>query len=294
MEGVDLLGPFLFIGGINLIIMMTWNISDPVVWERAPVEDPPNELNYESDPTYGYCTSENYRVYLGLLLGVNYVVTVVSLVQAYECRMISTDYHESVWIGASVFAIVQIWSVGLPLLKLLDDNPNGVFLVKVGVVFLTTMCTLLLIFVPNYLRESSCEPQVPWLHDPQKDNHSTTSHESDDSPGKCKPHRNNMLGVSSNVMPKGCKNQLQAHVGLEGIRIIQSSNRHSEELEKLQRGLRHAEARHKTLNDRLERLQEKLEQYIVSRHPHHLAHGSSRNFILSARSEQVKLSGQGL
>ena len=281
-----------------MIIMMTWNISDPIVWVRAPMEDPPTELNYESDPTYGYCNSENYRVYLGIMLGVNYVVSVVSLVQAYECRMISTDYLESLWIGASLFAIVQIWTVGLPLLKLLDDDPNGVFLVKVGVIFLTTMCTLLLIFLPkvDYVRESMSDPEKSGYvgHDSlrvsNKDQHSITSHESDDSPGKGKGRSPNKLGASLMSMAKGTREQ-QGPSGLEGIRIIQSSNRHSEELEKLQRGLRHAESRHKTLNDRLERLQEKLEQYIVSRHPHHLTHGSSRNFILSARSERVKLSG---
>lgn len=295
IEGVDLLGPFLFIGGINLIILMTWNISDPVVWVRAPVEDPPNELNYESDPTYGYCNSENYRVFLGIMLGVNYVVSVVSLVQAYECRMISTDYLESLWIGAALFAIVQVWTVGLPLLKLLDDDPNGVFLVKVGVIFLTTMCTLLLIFLPkmDYLRESISGPEKPSYqgHDSLiKDQHSITSHESDDSHGnKGKGRSTYKLGASLMSMAKGTRYH-EVPSGLEGIRIIQSSNRHSEELEKLQRGLRHAEARHKTLNDRLERLQEKLEQYIVSHHPNHLMHGSSKNFILSARSERVKIS----
>ena len=264
--------------------------------------EPTNELNYESDPTYGYCNSENYRVFLGIMLGVNYVVSVVSLVQAYECRMISTDYLESLWIGASLFAIVQIWTVGLPLLKLLDDDPNGVFLVKVGVIFLTTMCTLLLIFLPKmeYLRESIRDPQKVDFqgHDSllvsQKDQHSITSHESDDdAPEKHKGRSNNTLGASIMYMAKGTRPQVP--LGPEGIRIIHSSNRHSEELEKLQRGLRHAETRHKTLNDRLERLQEKLEQYIVSRHPNHvLAHGSSRNFILASRAERVKLSGSGM
>lgn len=299
VEALDLLGPLLLIGGINLIILMTWNISDPVVWLRAPIEEPSDTLNPDAIPTYGYCNSENYRVYLGMMIGVNYVFSVVSLVQAYECRKISTDYLESLWIGASLIAIVQVWSIGLPLLKLLDNDPNGVFMVKVGVVFLTTMCTLLLIFVPKmgYLRESLLsEPDTKFDqgHDSfqaaaHKDQNSVTSHDSEGSPKKETSFLGNKVTGAFPTVGKG--KGRKAPSGLEGIRIIQSSNRHSEELEKLQRSLRHAEARNKTLNERLERLQEKLEQHIVSRHPHHAMQGSANNFILSARAEQVKLSG---
>ncbi len=297
IEGVDLLGPFLLIGGINLGILMTWNISDPVVWNRSPIEDSGNTLRLEAVPTYGFCNSDNYRMFLGIMVGVNYVVSVVSLVQAYECRKISTDYLESLWIGASLIAIVQVWSVGLPLLKLLDDDPRGVFLVKVGVVFLTTMSTLLLIFLPKmgYLRESLNNPEkkFDYGHDSfvvsHKDQNSLTSHGSEDSPKKGKAIFGSKVTGAFPTLGNGTGRK--APSGLEGIRIIQSSNRHSEELEKLQRSLRHSESRNKSLTERLERLQEKLEQYIVSRHPHNASHGSSHNFILSARSEQVKLSG---
>jgi hypothetical protein len=74
--------------------------------------------------------------------------------------------------------------------------------------------------------------------------------------------------------------------GVLGIRIIQSSSRHSEEeVERLQKNMNQAEQRNKVLQDRLERLQEKLEQYLVANHPHGGAN------ILGARPEQIRLSG---
>jgi hypothetical protein len=74
--------------------------------------------------------------------------------------------------------------------------------------------------------------------------------------------------------------------GILGIRIIQSSSRHSEEeVERLQKNMNQAEKRNKVLQDRLERLQEKLEQYLVANH----SHGGEN--ILGARPEQIRLSG---
>jgi hypothetical protein len=300
LEAYDILKPLLIIGGLNVIILITWNAADPVVWVRAPVDDESGTLNLEDTATIGYCNSEHYRVYLGMLIGINYVVSVVALVQAYECRKISTDYGEFLWIGAALIAIVQVWSVGLPLLKLLDDNPRGVFFVKVGVVFLTSICTQLFIFIPKigYLRQSLLYPGTEdqghdlavSYRDPAP---SETSFESDDSPNKepgtKKWNSQNRAKDRDNAVARG-----KGSSDLDGIRIIQTNTRHSEELEKLRKGLRHAEARHKSLNERLERLQEKLEQFIVSRHPHHALHGSNtsaNNFILSARASTVQPSG---
>jgi hypothetical protein len=55
--------------------------------------------------------------------------------------------------------------------------------------------------------------------------------------------------------------------GVIGIRIVRSSGEHSQDLERLQHNLTQAEARRKNLQDQLENLQEKFEQYIVANHP---------------------------
>lgn len=294
LEGFDIIKPLLIIGGINVIILMTWNITDPVVWVRSPVNEEPITLNMGDTATYGYCNSDHYRVYLGMLIGINYVFSVVALVQAYECRKISTDYGEFLWIFAALVAIVQVWTIGLPLLKLLDDDPRAVFFVKVGVVFLTSTSTQLFIFLPKigYLRQALQYPKsddqghtVGLYRDPP----SITSYESEDSQNKEAGAAR--TGKSRTKAGGSDGARVKEPLALEGIRIIQTNTRHSEELEKLRKGLRHAESRNRSLNERLERLQEKLEQYIVSRHPNQPMHGSSRNFILSARADQVKLSG---
>lgn len=266
-----------------------------MIWVRDPIYDPATSLTPEEIPTFGYCDSENYRVYLGLMLGINYILSLVALVQAYEIRKITTDYGESLWISGALACAVQVWTIGLPLLKLLDDNPRAIFFVKAVVVFATTMSSLLLIFVPKmrYLRESWREPQGPDYFGLSKDSVTSQdhSHASDDT-HRNPAHKNGLRvnGARSSGLerPSTASDYKPRLEDLEGIRIIQSSSRHSEEVERLQRSLKQAEKRHRSLHDRLERIQEKLEQYIVSNHPN--AHDNT-NFILAARSELTRISG---
>jgi len=53
-----------------------------------------------------------------------------------------------------------------------------------------------------------------------------------------------------------------------GIGIIRSTGEHSQEMEQLQDNMAKAEDRRRNLQDQLEHLQEKFEQYIVANHPH--------------------------
>ena len=273
-----------------MVILATWNAHDPVVWERAAVEETSQSRSLEESASFGSCNCDNFRIYFGLVVAVNFGFAVVALVQAYECRKILTDFLESIYISASLGCIVQVWTVGLPLFKLLDGDPRGLFFVKSGVVFLTSVIPLLLIFLPKigYERDSQGRFQEHG-HEPSstghQGDHSITSHDSEMSKGR------KGKGEGRNNAPERTEGKSKGIiVSPRGIRIIQTSNRHVEEVEKLQRSLRHAESRNRSLNDRFERLQEKLEHYTVSRDPNHDFNDSNRsknNFILAARSESV-------
>jgi hypothetical protein len=206
--------------------------------------------------------------------------------------------------SGALACIVQAWLVGLPILKMLGDNPKAVFSVKVGIVFVTCMSTLLLLFVPkmSYLRESLSEKieentgivRVPTYDSGDSYTAQDHSHGTDDSLGG-KFHSNvpsmkmGTTKISGLEPPSTSRAQLTKSVGssgVVGIRIIQSSSRHSEEeVERLQKKTNQAEQRNKLLQDRLERLQEKLEQYLVANHPFGGAN------IIGARPEQIRISG---
>jgi hypothetical protein len=307
VESQDLLSPFLLLFGVNFVVLLVWTITDSVQWVREPIDDTGTTLNLVETSTFGICDSDNYRVYLGFIIGTNLLVSLIALIQAYECRKVSTEYSESLWISGALACIVQVWLVGLPVLKVLGDNPKATFCIKVGIVFVTCMSTLLLLFLPKmrYLRESLSRQieekkgvvlRVSTTYD-SGDSYTAQDHShdgTDDSVGG-KLHSNvpsMKMGttlISGLEPPSTSKAQLTKSVGssdVVGIRIIQSPSQYSEEeVERLQKNMDQAEKRNKVLQDRLERLQEKLEQYLVANHPYGGAN------ILGARPEQIRISG---
>ena len=276
---MDMIVPFFFLFGSNFVVLLVWTITSPVRWTREPIDDPGTALNLVETSTYGKCDSKHYTAYLGIIVGINTLSSLIMLIQAYECRKISTDFSESIWISGAMLCIVQVWIIGIPVIKLVAGSPKLVFLVETGVVFVSCMSTLLLLFLPKmrYLRQS----RQSQLENKNATNDfrlerrdSITSHASEDT----------YEGVhNEDPSTKIAANVEKISSGLEGIRIVQSSKlRHSDEVERLRKNLEMAEARNKVLQNRLERLHDKMEQYIIARQPNGPA-GVDGSFIIHAR-----------
>jgi hypothetical protein len=202
-------------------------------------------------------------MFLGIILGTNLIMMVVSLIQAYECRKITTEYAESLWISISIAVIAQVWIVGLPILRLLQDNPEGVFLTKVGIIVTGCLSTLAIIFGPKlgYVMgdlDDDIQPQKVAGHktfnEGASKNHESSETESHSEDDGLYDDRKSMDSFGRHLEPLG-------------IRIIPASFIHSEQADKLQMEVDKAEKRNRTLQATLETLQEKMEQYIVARDP---------------------------
>ena len=145
----DIFLPNLFLYAVNFVVLLVWTLTNPQMWTRIPVNEAASSQNLIEPSTRGWCGSSQTIMYLSIILGVNLIMMVTSLIQAYECRKVATEYSESLWISASIAVIAQVWIVGLPILKLLDVNPRQVFMTKVGIIVVSTFSTLFLIFEPK-------------------------------------------------------------------------------------------------------------------------------------------------
>jgi len=90
-------------------------------------------------------------------------------------------------------------------------------------------------------------------------------------------------GDSSETLADSTKRHRSS--GVIGIRIIRSSGEHGKDMEQLQNSLAAADERRRTLQDRLESLQEKLEQYIIANHPRGF---SARKELTEAKMPSVR------
>jgi hypothetical protein len=276
MEPNDVLVPFFIVLALNVVVLIVWNVVEPMQWERLPLDgdDVNDELHLGEVDTYGACVGEHALVYFSVLVACNLVLSLTAVIQAYECRKVSTEYSESIWIGGALFCILQVWLIGLPVLRLLDDNPKAYFCVKTGIAFCTSTSTLLILFVPKmrYLRESLSEEAEEAKSDADKHRKAggsliigTKASEDSSSVGNVKTGRGavKIASLDTRAGPFGGAKRARAFSFQQslGIRIIQHSiGGRSEEVHRMQKDVDRANERKRMLQERLEKLQKQLTQ----------------------------------
>jgi hypothetical protein len=139
----DVLLPFAVMFSCNLLLLILWNILDPLYWDRITVTE---------TETYGTCNASGDSAWKAILivLGlVNGLALVMANVEAYKARAITTEYGESKYIAIIMASILQVIIVGLPLLFLVDDNPTASYFIRSSIIFVICMSILLMMFVPK-------------------------------------------------------------------------------------------------------------------------------------------------
>jgi len=151
---------------LNVVIMTLWNAIAPLKYYRTPTggEDEfgrttssagmcllspdPNDLDSGSAWWVG-------KLFFGIIIAVNGLMLVAAMYQVHRARNINTEFSESKYVKLSMFSIVQAWLIGIPLLIIGRESPEGFYVVTSTVLFIMCESILLLIFFPKiyFLRE---------------------------------------------------------------------------------------------------------------------------------------------
>ena len=112
---------------LNFVLMLTWTLVDPLLWERV-------EIDGASWNTYGTCASESKtlgNVFLALSVTLNAGAMGIAMYQAWKARNISDDYSEAKHVGIALYSWMQLFVVGVPVLFLMhEDNPRAMYFLK--------------------------------------------------------------------------------------------------------------------------------------------------------------------
>mmetsp|Transcript_3749 Transcript_3749/g.9815 ORF Transcript_3749/g.9815 Transcript_3749/m.9815 type:complete len:1053 (-) Transcript_3749:498-3656(-) len=259
----DILVPFFVIFGLDCIVLATWTILDRQRWVRMPMNnDDSFSLTNADGSTVGWCTSTHSIWYTGLLVVFNIAILLLSLVQSYECRRITTEYAESAWVTIAIVTTAQAWFISLPLVILSDHNPTKWFVLRSSTVLCTTFAILLLIFIPKiiYSYEALKKPEITSLN-PVETKKKLFNDEID------RPEDNqtegSFLSTKGSSLTSGQKRQDPK--GTIGIRIVQFTFLDSDEVDELEDAVYFAEQRNKELKDTMDRLKDNLEEHKFTR-----------------------------
>ena len=99
--------------------------------------------------SFGTCTSDSSLPFVIVVLVLNLGILCLANWWAYQARNIETEYHESRYIAISMASVLQAWCMGIPILIVVWDNPQAKFFVSAGIVFVTSLAVLALIFLPK-------------------------------------------------------------------------------------------------------------------------------------------------
>jgi gamma-aminobutyric acid type B receptor len=118
----DVLQPFAILMTLNFVVLLSWTLVDPMVFERVYTD----ELT-----SYGRCTSQGnqWKGFIATLAILNFIALVLVNVQAYHARSINDELSESKYIGLATLSMFQIFLVGIPLLVLVYNDPSGKLIV---------------------------------------------------------------------------------------------------------------------------------------------------------------------
>lgn len=170
----DVMLPFAILMTVNFVILLSWTLVDPMVYQRVVADD---------SETYGRCIPQGnqWKVFISILAILNFAALVIVNVQAYRARGISDELSESKYIGLATLSLLQIFIVGVPLLVIVHNDPSAYFFVWCGLIFIVCSSILLLIFAPKFFRWRSWNKtsQANNTSSDWRQSHATASHAAD-------------------------------------------------------------------------------------------------------------------
>ena len=148
VKAKDVLGPFAIFMAANSIVLICWTAVSPLVYVRHyhPGTDDWNRVL----STYGICQSEGSATpFFVVLFLINFIGLVITNVQAYRARKITTDFSESKYIALALAFILQAVTIGVPVTIMSNDDPKLMFTISVIIIAVSALATLGFIFIPK-------------------------------------------------------------------------------------------------------------------------------------------------
>ena len=141
--------PMLALFVLNVVILLTWTLVDPLTWQRFHMLGTPWN-------TYGMCSGSDpssANAFFIVILVLNICALIATAYQAWKARNISDEFSETKIVGIALYSWLQLLVVGVPVLFLIDpDNTRPRYFIQVALLFAICMSMLCIIFVPVLLQ----------------------------------------------------------------------------------------------------------------------------------------------
>ena len=150
----DVLPGFMILMSFNAIVLIAWTVADPFVRVRVGI---PRFDDSFGRPTksVGKCSSEDKTkeaFFFSAFFLINFIALLLAVVECWKARNHPTRYQESQYIAVSMISLLEEAILGVPLVFVLSEDPEGLFLLSASMVALLCVTILLPTFIPKWRR----------------------------------------------------------------------------------------------------------------------------------------------
>ncbi|KAK8747898.1 hypothetical protein OTU49_016218, partial [Cherax quadricarinatus] len=136
---------------VDVAIMTTWQIVDPFYRETKKLA-PYMRGDILVIPENEYCKSQKISVFVGCIYAYKGLLMVFGCFLAWETRLVSIPaLNDSKYIGMSVYNVVIMCIIGVPISYILSDEQDASYLIISVFILFCTTGTLCLVFVPKII-----------------------------------------------------------------------------------------------------------------------------------------------
>lgn len=146
IAAVDIMKPMTILLMLNTIVLIVWTVIDPLQRETVTVDQDAFLRDIE---TYCACASKHMAIFYASLYVINLGSLIVASIQAQKALKISTELQESRYVFLAITLILLVSFIAIPMVVIAEGKVAASYFVMAGFVFIASVSTLLLVFVPK-------------------------------------------------------------------------------------------------------------------------------------------------
>jgi hypothetical protein len=94
---------------VDVIILVSWTLIDPLVWEREVIRQDQFGSSLESQ---GYCTCDSWQIFASIIAIFHFGLLAVACYMCYVARNIPSKFSEHKFVTIAMISNLQIFVVG--------------------------------------------------------------------------------------------------------------------------------------------------------------------------------------
>mmetsp|Transcript_7702 Transcript_7702/g.13558 ORF Transcript_7702/g.13558 Transcript_7702/m.13558 type:complete len:650 (+) Transcript_7702:302-2251(+) len=139
---------------LNIIVLSLFTVLDPMQFRFYVTAE---DRFSRPSSIYWRCEVEGHGEWMIPLTVLNFGILILSLVQAWQVRFLSTEFQETQSIYRVLSTMILVAFITVPVIILAQDNPDSKLFLTSATIFATCCSVQLLIFVPKYRYEKEQE-----------------------------------------------------------------------------------------------------------------------------------------